>query len=114
MPLLNIARTDDQPLFIDPAQLTVITINDDKSTITLYNGEGQLLHIDPVQWNTDLKDLLKKMDENGTPLHAFTSRWPDGNNGFNEHVTYISPAAFTFATISQADDKTGAQGAIFG
>ncbi len=113
MPLLNIAKTDAQPLYIDPSDVTAIHVWPEKGEMELFNSKGRLLFIGLESWNVDVADVVKKLADNGTQLVSLPSRHRKDKGGFEEYPQYIAPSAVTFATITEKG-KDGKIGVIVG
>jgi hypothetical protein len=111
--LINIAKTEEKPLYIDSSDITAMMINPDKGELSLHNSKGKLLWISMKEWDVDPADALKKLADNGRPLVSFPTRWPAEEGKFKEYPAYVAPEAVTFATVSQPSDN-GKVGAIVG
>ena len=116
MPLVNIARDDAKPYFVDSDDITGlhqhIRVENDKqrNELSLYNSKGQLAWLDADSFNLDAETAVAKLREAGVPMVKFPIRWPDNNDTYKEYVHFINPEAVTFATVSKpgADGKIGA------
>ncbi len=106
--LLNLAKSDDKPLFIDPSEVTGVRVFPDRNEMSIYNARGQMLFIKADQWDMDTADAVQKITASGNTLVSFPQRYDD-----KEFPVYISPAAVTFATISGTSED-GTAGAIVG
>ncbi len=113
--LLNIAKDDTKPLYIDPSDVTGVQfhVESGKQTISIHNPDGQLLWMDMAQWNIEAADVIDKLRNAGVPLVHFPVRWPGDNDTYKEYDHYINPHAVTFATVTEVT-KAGHLGAIVG
>jgi hypothetical protein len=97
--LVNIAKTDSKPLFIDASDITSVLILPEKNEIGIYNSKGLLIHIADKSWNVDVTAVAQKLIDSGVSLQVF----PTGYNT-NERQQYVSPAAVTYITHSKPMD----------
>lgn len=113
--LLNLARSDDRPLFVDPLSITAVHVcGDAQEQLTIFNDNGLLLWIDFREWGVDPALLVDKLEAAGNPLVPFPLRTSGGSSldaGINLH--YIAPRAVAFATVTPVSDN-GTLGAIIG
>ena len=108
MALVNIAKDDTKPLFIDASDITALQIVEAGKEIIIYNGQGRLLHAGVQDWNLDVADVVSKLENSGAPLLPFTTSHQDKTYSF-----YIAPSAVTYATVT-LPGKDGTVGAIVG
>ncbi len=119
MPLVNIARDDVKPYFVDSDDITGLHqhISEEngkqKNELSIYNSQGQLAWVNADSFNLDAETAIVKLREAGVPMVKFPIRWPDNADSFKEYVHYINPEAVTFATVSKPG-KDGEIGAIVG
>ena len=100
--LLNISKTNDKPLYIDPSDITALEVDPEAGELRLYNSKDLLLWIKASDWNVDAADIVQKLSDNGTPLVCFPARcegkeyphfvstWEKGKRGYkNARSTYF-------------------------
>jgi len=113
MTLVNIAKDDTKPLFVDPSKITAIQVLNADATgnelaVILYNDKDRFLTGSLKDLNLDVADMVKKLTDNGAQLLPLTM-----HSEGKEYPNFIAPKAVTFATISQPE-KDGKAGAIIG
>ncbi len=108
--LLNIAKTDENPLYIDPSEVTALHVDRAKEELHLFNGSGELLWIKYKDWGVDVDEALQKLEQNGTPMVCFPVRVKEDGREF---LNYISPKAVAYITVSEPA-KDGTVGVIAG
>ncbi len=108
--LLNIAKTDEKPLYIDPTDVTAVHVDPAKEELHLYNSGGELLWIKHKDWGVDADEVLQKLEQNGVPMVCFPVRVEEDGR---EYLNYISPKAVNFITVSEPA-KDGKVGVIAG
>jgi hypothetical protein len=100
--LVNIAKTDGKPIFIDASEVTNVLLLPERNEIGIYNSKGLLLHYTSKSENIDVNTITQKLIDGGASLIAF----PTGYDA-NERQQFVSPAAVTYITHSKpAKDGT--------
>jgi hypothetical protein len=104
--LINIAKDDTKPLFINPGEVTyaVVSGEGDDAFLAINNAQGNLLHYNAKEleyYNIDNKEAVRKLIAAGAPLVNFQARWPHSNDdSYEVSDNYINPAAVNFVTVS--------------
>lgn len=106
--LINIAKDDTKPVYVDVSEITSFAYDPSRTEMSIYNTKGQLMYINYESFNIDPADLLEKLTQAGNKMLYFPTRYED-----KEHQQYVSPAAVTFATLTEIG-KDNEQGAIVG
>lgn len=107
---INIKKSDDEPVMIDPSTVTAIEIYESQGSggLRIRGTKASILDIDAERWGVELPDLLKKMSDAGFPLVSIP-----GKHGDRNFDGYLSPAAVTYIDTSVVTAK-GIQGANIG
>lgn len=111
--LINIAKSQGSPVYVDPSDITAVMTSPEKNEVTLFNSKGQLLHMSCAHWDVDFQDVVDKIAQAGKQLFGFTARWPEGQDSFRDYTYYIAPEAVNFITTSKPSVQ-GVQGVIIG
>ncbi len=91
--MLNIARADAEPFYVDPEKITAIHIAQDN--IRVSGAAGEMFSINADYRGVDLEDMLQKMRDSGNPMLGFPVRYEGGM----EYPCYISPRAVTYLSV---------------
>lgn len=116
MSLINIAKDDSKPLYVESRDITAIHTNISEKgvpEIAIYTAKGQLLYAAAPSMNLDAGIMVEKLRAAGVPLVDLPVRWPAANDTLKEYGHFINAEAVTFATVSQKD-KDGRYGTIVG
>ncbi|MBI1214303.1 MAG: hypothetical protein GC185_00625 [Alphaproteobacteria bacterium] len=107
--LFNIAKTEENPLYIDASDITALHVDAEKEELRIFNGKGELLWINSAQRDVEVEDLLARLAQKGDSFVPFPVR----DEGGKEYMHHVSPAAVTFITVSKPA-KDGNLGVIAG
>jgi hypothetical protein len=108
MTLVNIAKDDFKPLFIDVSDITAMQVISSGAEIIIYNSQGPVLSGKSQDWNLDVATVVQKLENSGAHFVPLTLR----RSGV-DFLHYIAADAVTFAQIS-APVNSGMVGAIIG
>ncbi len=94
--LVNIGN-DDQPMFIDPMEVTCVSWRQNPKELGIFNEKGRMLYINYESYGVDPQKMVERIAEGGNKLAYFPER--DGEKLENPH--YVAPSAVCFVTLAE-------------